>query len=284
MLSGRRRHIFKFFLTVFYLSHSQLSDGAVLATPRMLESLIRLAEAFAKMELRDIVTVEDVREAYDLLNEATFKVREEARICEVWGREGREEVGGGGEVCGGGAGGERGEVAGREEVGREEGGGEGRGGIGRGLGQECPREDRHAVLLVRISIFSYFYRSVCRTADTSKLGPASSGRARTTPRPTTRHINLQQSAVDPVTGKIDMNALRTGVSVRDRQLMDLAQKLLAEIVGQQTQSVKEAQKAVNELLTEKKMSMLNGKKWKQVVESAVREGQVILRGDIIAVP
>ena len=90
--------------------------------------------------------------------------------------------------------------------------------------------------------------------------------------------------MDPVTGKIDMNALRTGVSVRDRQLMDLAQKLLAEIVGQQTQSVKEAQKAVNELLTEKKMSMLNGKKWKQVVESAVREGQVILRGDIIAVP
>ena len=39
-----------------------------------------------------------------------------------------------------------------------------------------------------------------------------------------------KSAVDPLTGKIDMQALRTGVSVRERELMDLATKILQESV------------------------------------------------------
>merc|ERR1712176_660293 len=44
----------------------------VTATPRILESLIRISEALAKMELRESVTTADVDEAYCLLMAATY--------------------------------------------------------------------------------------------------------------------------------------------------------------------------------------------------------------------
>merc|ERR1712048_14136 len=44
----------------------------ITATPRILESLIRLSEALAKMELRETVTAADVAEAIRLLKAATY--------------------------------------------------------------------------------------------------------------------------------------------------------------------------------------------------------------------
>merc|ERR1712038_655259 len=48
------------------------SDGAITATPRILESLIRISESLAKMELREQVTSADVDEAIRLLKAATY--------------------------------------------------------------------------------------------------------------------------------------------------------------------------------------------------------------------
>lgn len=47
--------------------------NGVAATPRQLESLIRIAEAMAKMELREVVEVADVNAAVDLLRAATLQ-------------------------------------------------------------------------------------------------------------------------------------------------------------------------------------------------------------------
>jgi len=44
----------------------------ITATPRILETLIRIAESLAKMELREEVVVEDVSEAVRLLKAATY--------------------------------------------------------------------------------------------------------------------------------------------------------------------------------------------------------------------
>jgi len=48
------------------------SREVVSATPRILESLIRIAESLAKMELREVVTRADVEEAVRLLKAATY--------------------------------------------------------------------------------------------------------------------------------------------------------------------------------------------------------------------
>merc|ERR1711953_1180966 len=48
------------------------SSQTVTATPRILESLIRLSEALAKLELREMVTKEDVDEAVRMLKAATY--------------------------------------------------------------------------------------------------------------------------------------------------------------------------------------------------------------------
>merc|ERR1712139_599168 len=48
------------------------SREVITATPRILESLIRIAESLAKMELREVVTVADVEEAVRLLKAATY--------------------------------------------------------------------------------------------------------------------------------------------------------------------------------------------------------------------
>jgi DNA replication licensing factor MCM4 len=48
------------------------SSEVITATPRNLESLIRISESLAKMELREIVTVSDVEEAVRLLKAATY--------------------------------------------------------------------------------------------------------------------------------------------------------------------------------------------------------------------
>ena len=52
----------------------------VTATPRQLESMIRLSEALAKMRLASEVTVEDVKEAARLINVATQRVVVEGGI------------------------------------------------------------------------------------------------------------------------------------------------------------------------------------------------------------
>merc|ERR1712232_1020225 len=58
-------------------SYSELRNAGgsaevVTATPRILESLIRIAESLAKMELREVVTSSDVDEAVRLLKAATY--------------------------------------------------------------------------------------------------------------------------------------------------------------------------------------------------------------------
>mmetsp|Transcript_11775 Transcript_11775/g.28567 ORF Transcript_11775/g.28567 Transcript_11775/m.28567 type:complete len:850 (-) Transcript_11775:579-3128(-) len=142
------------------------AEGAVCATPRMLESLIRLAEAFAKMELREKVTRQDVIDGYELLNEATFK-----------------------------------------------------------------------------------------------------------------------SAVDPVTGKIDMQALRTGVSVRERQVMETGARLLQEMIKEDSMTLREAHEKVNQALQEKKLGgTLRFKHLREVVAGLVREGVIIQRADMLSAP
>lgn len=50
------------------------ASNVVTATPRQLESLIRLSEALAKMKFAEEVTVEDVKEAARLINVATQRV------------------------------------------------------------------------------------------------------------------------------------------------------------------------------------------------------------------
>ncbi len=46
------------------------SHKSVTATPRQLESLIRISQAFAKMKLSQHVAVEDVNLAYELIKDA----------------------------------------------------------------------------------------------------------------------------------------------------------------------------------------------------------------------
>lgn len=147
------------------LRANSISDGAIFATPRMLESLIRLAEAFAKMELRMSVTHQDVEDAYELLSEATFK-----------------------------------------------------------------------------------------------------------------------SAMDPVTGKIDMQALRTGVSLRDRKLMEVGQNKLLEILQESTCEYDVAKQKLNEELNKRNLGMLRDKYFREVVEHLCRDGTVVKRGNTLHVP
>jgi DNA replication licensing factor MCM4 len=50
-----------------------MSRKSISATPRQLESLIRLSEALAKMRLSQLVEEIDVREAIELMLQATLK-------------------------------------------------------------------------------------------------------------------------------------------------------------------------------------------------------------------
>jgi len=54
------------------LRNQGASQEAITATPRILESLIRISESLAKMELREEVGVSDVEEAIELLKAATY--------------------------------------------------------------------------------------------------------------------------------------------------------------------------------------------------------------------
>jgi len=54
------------------LRNQGASRETITATPRILESLIRISESLAKMELREQVTTADVAEAIRLLKEATY--------------------------------------------------------------------------------------------------------------------------------------------------------------------------------------------------------------------
>jgi len=55
------------------LRNQGASSEVITATPRVLESLIRISEALAKMELRERVTTEDVEEAKRLIKAATYQ-------------------------------------------------------------------------------------------------------------------------------------------------------------------------------------------------------------------
>merc|ERR1712190_679489 len=55
-----------------YINLRNMSRAVITATPRILESLIRISESLAKMELREKVTVADVDEAIRLLKAATY--------------------------------------------------------------------------------------------------------------------------------------------------------------------------------------------------------------------
>ena len=48
------------------------SREVITATPRILESLIRISESLAKIELREEVTVADVEESVRLIKAATY--------------------------------------------------------------------------------------------------------------------------------------------------------------------------------------------------------------------
>lgn len=50
-----------------------VSRKTITATPRLLESLIRLSEAFAKMRLSSSVSEDDVEQAITLMLSATLK-------------------------------------------------------------------------------------------------------------------------------------------------------------------------------------------------------------------
>lgn len=50
------------------------AGNVITATPRQLESMIRISEALAKMRLDSEVKVEDVKEAARLINVATQRV------------------------------------------------------------------------------------------------------------------------------------------------------------------------------------------------------------------
>merc|ERR1712151_148325 len=54
------------------LRNQGTSREMITATPRILESLIRISESVAKMELREEVTTVDVEEAVRLLKAATY--------------------------------------------------------------------------------------------------------------------------------------------------------------------------------------------------------------------
>lgn len=58
-----------------------VASNVITATPRQLESMIRLAEALAKMRLDAKVKVEDVKEAARLMSVATQRVGDGGR-CE----------------------------------------------------------------------------------------------------------------------------------------------------------------------------------------------------------
>jgi DNA replication licensing factor MCM4 len=55
------------------LRNQGTSSEVITATPRVLESLIRISEALAKMELRERVTAEDIEEAKRLIKAATYQ-------------------------------------------------------------------------------------------------------------------------------------------------------------------------------------------------------------------
>ena len=57
------------------------AGNVVTATPRQLESLIRISEALAKMKLNGEVSVEDVKEAARLINVATQRVGDGESLC-----------------------------------------------------------------------------------------------------------------------------------------------------------------------------------------------------------
>lgn len=57
------------------------AGNVVTATPRQLESLIRISEALAKMKLNSEVSVEDVKEAARLINVATQRVGDGRSLC-----------------------------------------------------------------------------------------------------------------------------------------------------------------------------------------------------------
>ena len=61
------------------MRQSGIRNKTVTATPRQLESLIRLSESLARMRLSDVVEASDVGEAVRLMTAATLQVRAKRR-------------------------------------------------------------------------------------------------------------------------------------------------------------------------------------------------------------
>ena len=92
------------------------------------------------------------------------------------------------------------------------------------------------------------------------------------------------AAVDPVTGKIDMQSLTTGVSVRDRANMQVAEEELEIFLREDPLKMNEAFEKVNTALGEKKLRPLNWGKFRSVVENLKREERILQRDDQLSVP
>ena len=70
-------------LKEFYLTlrEKYANDDSIPITLRQFESLIRLSQAKAKLERRDIVSIEDARDIVDLMKESLFEVLADDMGC-----------------------------------------------------------------------------------------------------------------------------------------------------------------------------------------------------------
>lgn len=86
------------------------------------------------------------------------------------------------------------------------------------------------------------------------------------------------AATDPGTGKIDMEALRTGVSLQDRFVMARAALFLAKAVDEQPRTLAEALPEVNAKLTELRHGSIGMNRLTEVSANLVKEGRHEYRG------
>jgi replicative DNA helicase Mcm len=92
------------------------------------------------------------------------------------------------------------------------------------------------------------------------------------------------AAVDPVTGKIDMQALRTGVSIRDRETMEMGSTVLKQLLQDSPMPKDDALNRINEVLLQQKLKPLRWAHFKEVIGDLLRSESVIERGGQLSLP
>lgn len=92
------------------------------------------------------------------------------------------------------------------------------------------------------------------------------------------------AAVDPISGKIDMQALRTGVSIRDRETMEQGSVILQKLLDDQPMQKDEALAAINEHLASKKLTQLRWKQFKEVLSELTRSETILERNGQLSKP